>query len=98
MALSPTAAAKHHNRFPNHRFQAVEHRPAAGLDAAAQRAEQVEIDLRVDHHGVAGAGDHILAEGRLAKEQGQILIAQPIGGGAILASAAKIKRIKIFAS
>ena len=88
MALSPTAPQ------PN----TTSDSPTTGLDTAAQRAEQGEINLRVDHDRVAGAGDHILAERRLAKEQGQILVSQPVGGGAILASAAKIKRIKIFAS
>ena len=56
------------NRRTKLGFQAIEHRTGAGLNATAQRPQQLQVDLLVDFHHIALMGNNMCAEGGLAEK------------------------------
>ena len=101
-ALSPTAPAPVTAKLaPAPTSSARQHRAGAGLDAAAQRAEQLQRRVVADLDGVDLVGDGVGGEGGLGEEpvaQRCAAIGQRQGVGAVGALAGEVDVVEVGAA
>ena len=84
--------AEHHQAGPRPDVERDQDRSGTGEDPAAERAEQLEGKVGVDHHRVAGGGEAVGGQRRLGEPAGRHLRTGRISdrGGAIHLAAKEV--------